>query len=52
MKKYLELFKDGFDETLVEKVKLENWPFVGHDMASGEVVYTEIPKPITGPADN
>lgn len=52
MKKYLELFMNGFDETLAEKIKLENWPFVGHDMVSGEVVYTEVPKPATGPADN
>ena len=43
--KYLELFKQGFDSTLEEKVKAENWPFVGHDLLSGEVVYTEIPEP-------
>lgn len=41
--KYLELFKQGFDSTLAEKVKVENWPYVGHDSVTGEVVYTELP---------
>lgn len=40
--KYLELFRQGFDSTVEEKRKVENWPYVGHDVLSGEVVYTEI----------
>lgn len=43
--KHLELFKQGFDSTLAEKVKVENWPFVGYDQVGDEVVYTEIPEP-------
>jgi hypothetical protein len=39
--KYLELFKQGFDSTLADKVKVENWPFVGYDAVSGEVAFTE-----------
>lgn len=50
--KHLELFKQGFDSTLAEKVRPENWPFVGHDVLSGEVVYTAIPTSVEGPADN
>lgn len=50
--KHLELFKQGFDSTLAEKVKVENWPYVGHDVLSGEVVYTAIPTQVEGPADN
>lgn len=45
MKKYLELFKNGFDETINEKVQPEKWPYVGHDVVTGEIVYTIIPEP-------
>lgn len=43
MRKYLELFKNGFDSTLAEKTKVENWPYVGYSPSEG-VVYTIIPK--------
>ena len=45
MKKYLELFKDGFDETVVEKMQVENWPYVGYSPSEG-VKFTVIPKPV------
>ena len=51
-RKYLELFRQGFDSTVEEKRKIENWPFVGHDSVTGKVVYTEIPTPVEGPPDN
>lgn len=47
MRKYLELFQDGFDETITTKIKPENWPYVGHDMVTGEVFYTLIPNWVT-----
>jgi hypothetical protein len=50
--KHIELFKNGFDSTIDEKIQPENWPYVGYDMVTGEIVYTVIPEPITGPADN
>lgn len=33
--KYIELFKDGFDSTIVEKIKPENWPYVGYSPNEG-----------------
>lgn len=42
--KHIELFKDGFDSTVQEKIQPENWPYVGHDMVTGEIVYTVIPE--------
>jgi hypothetical protein len=42
MKKYLELFKDGFDSTIDEKTKVGNGPYVGYSPSEG-VVFTEIP---------
>lgn len=42
--KHIELFKDGFDSTIDEKIQPENWPYVGNDGVSGEIVYTVIPK--------
>ena len=44
MKKYLELFKDGFDETISEKIKPENWPYVGYSPSEG-VKFTSISRP-------
>ena len=52
MKKYLELFANGFDATIAEKTKVENWPYVGYDPMQDSVRYTEIQKPMIGPADN
>ena len=40
--KHLELFKQGFDSTITEKVKAANYPYVGYDAVSGEVAFTEI----------
>ena len=44
MKKYLELFKNGFDSTVEEKTKVENWPYVGYSPDEDVVVYTVIPE--------
>lgn len=33
--KYIELFKDGFDETITEKIKPENYPYVGYSLSEG-----------------
>jgi hypothetical protein len=41
MRKYLELFKDGFDDTLAEKIKPENRPYVGYSPESG-LLYTQL----------
>ena len=46
MKKYLELFTDGFDSTVAEKTKVENHPYVGYSPNEG-VVFTVIPGPVT-----
>lgn len=51
MSKYLELFEDGFDATITEKIKPENWPYVSYSPSEG-VVFTVIPEPVVGPADN
>lgn len=45
MKEYLKLFPNGFDDTLAERRALENWPFVGYDELTEELVFTIIPKP-------
>ena len=52
MKEYLKLFPNGFDETLTERRAVENYPFVGYDEVTEELVFTIIPKPVTDPADN
>lgn len=44
MSKYLELFKGSFDETVSEKQKLENKPYVAYSIADGKLVYTVVPK--------
>lgn len=33
--KYIELFKNGFDSTISEKIKPENWPYVGYSPSEG-----------------
>ena len=43
--KHIELFNNGFDLTINEKIKPENYPYIWLDMVSGEIVYTFIPKP-------
>lgn len=40
--KRLELFTQGFDSTITEKVKSANYPYVGYDAVSGEVAFTEL----------
>lgn len=44
MRKYLELFKEGFPSDMSDRTAIENWPYVGHDI-NGGVVYTIVPKP-------
>ena len=49
--KYLELFKDGFDSTIDEKIKPENYPYVGY--SPNEVfLFTAVSKSAGGPLDN
>lgn len=45
MRKYLELFKNGFDATIAEKIKPENWPYIGYSPSEG-VMFTVIPEPV------
>ena len=45
MRKYLELFTNGFDDTLAEKIKPENRPYIGYSPSEG-LVFTVIPKPV------
>jgi hypothetical protein len=33
--KYIELFKNGFDSTITEKIKPENWPYIGYSPIKG-----------------
>ena len=33
--KYIELFKNGFDSTITEKIDPENWPYVGYSPIDG-----------------
>ena len=40
-RKYLEYFDGAFDPTVAEKMKPENWPYVGSSKTEG-VVYTVI----------
>lgn len=40
--KHLELFKQGFDSTITEKVKAANYPYVGYDPVGDEVRYTDL----------
>ena len=43
MSKFLELFLDSFDESIIEKTKLENKPYVAYSIKEGKVVYTVVP---------
>jgi hypothetical protein len=52
MSKYLELFKSAFDDSIGTKTKPENKPYIGYSLTEGKLVYTVVPKPVTGPADN
>jgi hypothetical protein len=42
--KHIELFKEGFDSTIDEKIQPENWPYIGYDEVNGEMVYTLVPE--------
>ena len=44
MSKYLELFKGSFDESINEKTKLENKPYVAYSIRDKRVIYTIVPK--------
>lgn len=50
-RKYLEYFDGAFDSTVAEKIQPENKPYVAYSKTEG-VVYTVIPEPVIGPADN
>ena len=52
MSKYLELFKESFNDSINEKTKLENKPYIGYSLTEGKLAYTVVPKPVAGPADN
>jgi hypothetical protein len=43
MSKYLELFRDAFDDSINAKTKPENKPYIGYSIEEGKVVYTKIP---------
>ena len=44
MSKYLELFTGSFDESIQEKTKLENRPYVAYSIKSKNIVYTIVPR--------
>lgn len=44
MSKYLELFTDSFDESIVEKIKPENRPYVAYSTKLRKVMYTIVKK--------
>ena len=43
MRKYLEWFTNEFDETISEKTKPENWPYVGYSPSEG-FAFTIVPE--------
>lgn len=43
MRKYLELFVNGFDETITDKIKVENKPYIGYSLTEGKLAYTVVP---------
>lgn len=42
--KHIELFKDGFDSTVQEKIQPENWPYIGYSPDDG-FMFTIVPEP-------
>lgn len=40
--KHLELFNNGFDDTITEKLKPENWPYIGYDALNDAVAWSTI----------
>ena len=49
--KYLELIKGQFTADHEARAKQEE-PYVAYSEEAGVVMYTVIPEPVTGPADN
>ncbi len=43
MSKYLELFKGSFNDSINEKTKLENKPYIGYSLTEGKFAYTVVP---------
>jgi hypothetical protein len=52
MSKYFELFLDSFDDSIIEKTKPENKPYVAYSIKEGKLVYTVVPPKVEGPEDN
>jgi hypothetical protein len=50
MRKYLEYFDGNFPSDIAEKTSIDNWPYVGY--SDEGVVFTVIPTPVEGPANN
>ena len=46
MSKYLELFRESFNDSINEKTKLENKPYIGYSLTEGKLAYTVVPKPV------
>lgn len=46
MRKYLELFKEGFPSDIDIKTSIENKPYVGYSLTGGGAVYTVVPEPV------
>ena len=49
--KYLAYYENEWPADIAELTAVENKPFVGY-LKDGEVLFTVVPKPATGPADN
>lgn len=50
MSKYLELFKESFNDSINEKTKPENKPYIGYSLTERKLVYTVVPEPaVSGP---
>ena len=50
MSKYLELFKGSFNDSINEKTKPENKPYIGYSLTEGKMAYTVVPakeEPVT-----
>ena len=45
MRKYLELFREGFPSDIDVKTSIQNKPYVGYSVTQG-VVFTVVPKPV------
>jgi hypothetical protein len=38
--KHIELFKDGYDSTVYDKIRPENWPYIAYDEVNGGIIYS------------